>query len=137
MTINYRKFIKDKCEECEIIDKRLLVVHHIDRDRDNNEEVNLQTLCWNCHKIIHTNINAEIKSLKPEISEVDGMIETIFPKPLNNNLVHYLTLMLAHKQGNLLLGNKKGKIIGFICSKKDFEDLIKENNVKQSAELIE
>lgn len=41
------------CEHCGLKDKRVLVVHHIDHDRQNNELDNLQWLCRNCHYLAH------------------------------------------------------------------------------------
>lgn len=43
----YRKFKKDKCEECS--SNFDLQVHHIDHNRENNSLSNLLTLCRNCH----------------------------------------------------------------------------------------
>lgn len=79
---SYRKFNTGKCEypNCIIDDERMLCVHHIDRNRDNNNIENLRTLCFNHHRIIHIEINASTKLRKPEIYETDdGMIEVIFP----------------------------------------------------------
>jgi hypothetical protein len=42
-----------KCNECGIADKRVLVVHHKDGDRKNNNIENLERLCCNCHAIKH------------------------------------------------------------------------------------
>jgi len=131
MQQNYRKFIKDKCEKCGANDKRILCVHHIDRDRDNNKLENLQTLCFNCHRLVHLEINTSIKSKKPEIYETeDGMVEFIFPKPLKDKLVKYLFLVLGYRKGNVLLGDGKNNLIGFRCSKIDFEDLTKNTKIK-------
>lgn len=41
------------CEHCGFKDKRALVVHHIDHNRQNNELENLQWLCRNCHFLVH------------------------------------------------------------------------------------
>lgn len=41
------------CTACGIKDKRLLVVHHKDHDRGNNQLSNLQWLCRNCHYLAH------------------------------------------------------------------------------------
>lgn len=41
------------CEECGINDRRVLVVHHLDLNRHNNEPENLIWLCRNCHYLIH------------------------------------------------------------------------------------
>lgn len=41
------------CLRCGIRDIRLLVVHHIDKNRGNNSIENLTWLCHNCHFLIH------------------------------------------------------------------------------------
>ncbi len=56
----YRALLKrhgkpEKCSECGINDKRVLVVHHRDSNRKNNKTENLEWLCRNCHCIIHLN----------------------------------------------------------------------------------
>ncbi len=38
-----------KCERCEYSKTKILQVHHIDRNRDNNELGNLLLICPNCH----------------------------------------------------------------------------------------
>ena len=42
-----------KCEECGFSDKRILTLHHVDRDRSNNVRENVKLLCWNCHATDH------------------------------------------------------------------------------------
>jgi len=46
-----RKYRKDACEQCGSPEK--LHVHHKDRDRTNNDPVNLATLCDSCHLKLH------------------------------------------------------------------------------------
>ena len=41
------------CSLCKTIDKRVLAVHHIDRNRLNNSLTNLTWLCHNCHFLVH------------------------------------------------------------------------------------
>ncbi|MDP2736716.1 MAG: HNH endonuclease signature motif containing protein [bacterium] len=41
------------CQKCGIVDKRILIVHHIDHNRRNNDLSNLMWLCMNCHYLIH------------------------------------------------------------------------------------
>ncbi len=41
------------CHMCGLTDKRVLVVHHLDRHRSNNELENLVWLCCNCHYLVH------------------------------------------------------------------------------------
>ena len=47
----YKKKRKDYCERCGATEN--LVVHHKDRDRHNNEDDNLETLCRSCHAKEH------------------------------------------------------------------------------------
>jgi HNH endonuclease. len=55
---NYRRIVfaikPKKCERC-AYDKHeaAIIVHHIDRNRDNNDLGNLEVLCANCHAIEH------------------------------------------------------------------------------------
>ena len=42
-----------KCVRCGEDDKRIMVVHHIDWNRDNNNLDNLTWLCFNCHWLVH------------------------------------------------------------------------------------
>lgn len=55
---SYRALLKrcgkvEKCSVCGIDDKRLLVVHHCDSNRKNNNPENLEWLCRNCHCLAH------------------------------------------------------------------------------------
>lgn len=50
---------KPECGLCGITETYLLVVHHIDGNRDNNLRENLKVLCFNCHARHH-------------LAEVDG-----------------------------------------------------------------
>lgn len=52
LMIKYKKF-KQICNRCKNKDSRVLVVHHIDRNRKNNQLLNLIWLCRNCHFLIH------------------------------------------------------------------------------------
>ena len=54
----YRRLLKragkkELCRRCGNTDKRVLAVHHIDRNRKNNKTENLEWLCRNCHCIVH------------------------------------------------------------------------------------
>lgn len=51
----YRVKKKEYCEACGFIafDQCQLDVHHIDRNKRNNSDNNLQTLCANCHRLEH------------------------------------------------------------------------------------
>ncbi len=62
----YRNILKRSgrkryCTGCKISDKRVLVVHHIDQNRKNNDLSNLAWLCQNCHHLIHYHKNFKIK----------------------------------------------------------------------------
>jgi len=52
-SLSYSRFKKDQCEGCSETRAYLLMVHHIDSDRSNNTEENLETVCANCHVIRH------------------------------------------------------------------------------------
>lgn len=41
------------CTLCKETDKRILVVHHLDKNRKNNKLKNLIWLCFNCHFLVH------------------------------------------------------------------------------------
>jgi 5-methylcytosine-specific restriction endonuclease McrA len=41
------------CGCCGIKDERILLIHHRDCDRKNNNISNLVWLCWNCHFLVH------------------------------------------------------------------------------------
>jgi dihydroorotase len=53
--VPHRKHLKDSCEKCGFvaIDKCQLDVHHVDFNHKNNNPENLQTLCANCHRLLH------------------------------------------------------------------------------------
>ncbi len=48
---SYRKYIKDLCLFCQTNNN--LIVHHLDKNRKNNLENNLITLCSSCHNKLH------------------------------------------------------------------------------------
>lgn len=48
-----RTDIPQECLKCGCIDKRVLAVHHKDRNRNNNAVSNLIWLCHNCHFLVH------------------------------------------------------------------------------------
>lgn len=54
---NYRsnalQHYPNKCNRCGFSNLIALEVHHIDRDRTNNDLLNLEILCANCHVIEH------------------------------------------------------------------------------------
>ncbi len=54
-----RHGVPQVCKRCETNDKRILAVHHIDRNRKNNKVDNLIWLCHNCHHLIHHHKNEE------------------------------------------------------------------------------
>lgn len=52
-TIAFRNY-QHKCADCNYdAVKDILVVHHIDEDRSNNDKSNLVILCPNCHALRH------------------------------------------------------------------------------------
>lgn len=56
-----RSNIKQICFSCNIEDIRVLVTHHIDHNRENNNISNLCWVCHNCHYLIHLDKNFEDK----------------------------------------------------------------------------
>ena len=48
-----RHKIPQICKKCKTKDKRILAVHHRDKNRKNNELSNLIWLCHNCHFLVH------------------------------------------------------------------------------------
>lgn len=45
--------IKLICRVCRTKDERVLAVHHLDKNRKNNDIKNLVFLCHNCHHLVH------------------------------------------------------------------------------------
>lgn len=45
--------IEQVCKLCKNTDSRILAVHHLDKNRQNNEVSNLIWLCHNCHFLVH------------------------------------------------------------------------------------
>jgi len=45
--------IKPICKLCGCKDRRVLAVHHLDKDRKHNNVKNLTWLCHNCHHLVH------------------------------------------------------------------------------------
>ena len=64
-TTKYREWAFDKygyeCSECGLLEEHLLVVHHKDGNRNNNELNNLKVVCHNCHAKLHlTRVNDKL-----------------------------------------------------------------------------
>ena len=57
-----RSGVSQLCRLCKTNDKRVLAVHHVDKNRKNNNLDNLIWLCHNCHFLIHHDI-VEMKKL--------------------------------------------------------------------------
>lgn len=54
-----RSALSRKCKLCGRDDERILIVHHIDKNRENNKIDNLTWLCLNCHYLVHNYSEAE------------------------------------------------------------------------------
>jgi len=54
-----RHRVKAECIRCGLEDKRVLAVHHKDRNRRNNKLENLEWLCHNCNYIVHLEMKAK------------------------------------------------------------------------------
>jgi len=52
------------CILCKTKDQRVLAVHHIDKNRKNNNISNLSWLCHNCHFLVHHNKEESLKFVK-------------------------------------------------------------------------
>lgn len=50
---NAWRVFEKKCYDCNLVDERLLVIHHIDGNRKNGLIENLVPLCHNCHCLRH------------------------------------------------------------------------------------
>jgi len=48
-----KKNREQTCKRCGVRNKRVLVVHHVDKNRKNNVLSNLVWLCRNCHHLVH------------------------------------------------------------------------------------
>jgi hypothetical protein len=59
----WRQHMEDKCRRCRFIpeDACQLTIDHIDRNKDNSNVSNLQTMCANCH-----NLKTKIELTAPE-----------------------------------------------------------------------
>lgn len=55
------------CTLCNISDKRVLAVHHVDNNHENNSPENLVWLCYNCHILVHNH--------KKEQSELENILK--------------------------------------------------------------
>ncbi len=62
-TILSRDKIPKICILCQTIDKRILLVHHIDENHYNNNLKNLSWLCHNCHFLVHHDKVEKVKFL--------------------------------------------------------------------------
>jgi len=73
----YLKYREDKCRRCGFMPENVcqLTVDHIDRNRNNHNVVNLQTLCHNCHNLkswveLYENEKLILLNLIPSTSKV-------------------------------------------------------------------
>lgn len=48
-----RNNVPKVCRLCSTTDERVIIAHHIDKDRSNNALKNLAWLCNNCHFLVH------------------------------------------------------------------------------------
>lgn len=58
-----RNKIPQICGLCRTRDKRILAVHHLDRNKLNNKIDNLTWLCHNCHFLVHHDMVEEARFL--------------------------------------------------------------------------
>jgi len=55
--------VRDRCNRCGSKTSRLLV-HHMDENPRNNNDSNLETLCYQCHGRVHSNMYDGIIKIK-------------------------------------------------------------------------
>lgn len=60
-----RSELKQQCSKCGTLDRRVLAVHHRDKNRWNNSLFNLMWLCHNCHYLVHHDKREAIGFLVP------------------------------------------------------------------------
>src|SRR6266511_716487 len=67
---SYRRHLRTVCERCGFEPSHLcqLEVHHVDRDRTNNTPANLETLCANCHTLLHRGARDATARGKPVVA---------------------------------------------------------------------
>ena len=63
--LNRSRLVK-VCARCKTDDARILLVHHKDKNCQNNDLSNLTWLCYNCHFLIH---HYPSEALKPNTSK--------------------------------------------------------------------
>lgn len=92
-----------KCECCGLTEwqrqKIPLQVHHLDGDRLNNEEENLQLLCPNCHALTDNYCGKNIQQKTKEISDKDFVSALIKAPNIRQAL---LNLGLTPRRGNYI-----------------------------------
>jgi hypothetical protein len=52
-TVLKKEQVSEECLLCGKNDSRILVAHHLDKNRRNNKSSNLVWLCHNCHHLVH------------------------------------------------------------------------------------
>lgn len=58
-----RNGVRPECNLCKTANPLLLAVHHVDKNRHNNDISNLTWLCHNCHYLVHHEAESGIKIL--------------------------------------------------------------------------
>lgn len=115
------------CTRCGISDERILLKHHIDRNRKNNDIKNLQTLCYNCHKLAHLEIKMELKNNQAFIyySKFPNWFDVFLKSPVE--LPFELFLIMACRRYSSVFADgicKENQISGLHIYKRDLEDFL-------------
>ena len=130
--INYRKFIKDSCERCKNDDARLLIVHHKNRNREDNRPDNLQTLCYNCHRLVHVEINSTIKQMTVDYIESTGFVRILFTDPIPmESFPKDLELMMSWRKNSQIISQGL-QIVGVIVHPDDWVDFLTSRRTRKS-----
>jgi len=112
---SYRKMIKDTCEICS--SKEGLQVHHIDCDREHNDNNpnNLITLCPKCHAGVHSK-NLTIAVLDPVVEIKELPAEDVYDIVMDSEYHNFVANGVIVHNCNYSRKNENGKIKIVDCS---------------------
>lgn len=90
----HRKAKKDFCEICGFIaiDKRQLDIHHIDGNHYNDILENMQTICHNCHRLLHIKNHEELDE-----ERISGLLQRRWRVLLGYDNSEEIIIGLGHK----------------------------------------
>jgi thymidylate synthase ThyX len=140
ISVKYYQRLKkdiDYCELCKTHDEKL-EIHHIDKNRKNNNIDNLIKLCFDCHTMVHNKDNKflsknivkdTIISIK-ELKDKRVVYDLVMQNPYNNYIangimVHNSTRYLDERGFDIVIPPHQGDFdnMQVVDSHKDSEDL--------------